>query len=66
MGRMLVRVAEISQGGRIATLKVVAESNIEARGLVIRHLGNNTYDSIRVRDTPETDDGPPRVIVEGN
>lgn len=66
MGRMLVRIAEVSQNGRISTIKVVAESNIDARGLVVRHLGNSPYDSIRVRDTPEADDGPPRVIAEGN
>jgi hypothetical protein len=72
MGKMKIRVAEISYEGRIDEYTVVAETNIQARGLMVKYLGTGEeWKSIRVRDTPERSEGPARVIekreiAEGN
>jgi hypothetical protein len=61
---MKSRVAEVSYEGRIDEYDVVADDNIQARDLVVRHLEGTTpkWKSIRVRDTPAELDGPARVI----
>lgn len=62
--RMVVRVAEVSYIGRIDEYEVVAEDNVQARGLIVMHLNEKPqlWTSIRVRDTPTTDPGLARVI----
>lgn len=62
---MRIRVAEVTLGDGIAEYRVVAENNVQARDLVVTHLASSgtPYKSIRVRDTPEDDDGPARVLL---
>ncbi len=60
---MKLRIAEVSYDDRIDQYDVVADDNIQARGLVVYYLKDSpAWKSIRVRDTSEEMAGPARVI----
>lgn len=61
--KLMRRIAEVSYEGRIDEYEVIAYDNVQARDLVITHLGaDETRKSIRVRDLPGQVEGEPRVI----
>lgn len=62
--RLKLLVAEVSIDDTIQEYSVVARTNVEARDLVVRHLGSgHPWSRIRVRSTSGTPpDGPSRVL----
>ena len=48
---------------RVDEYEVIAESNLHARDLIVRHLtGGDEWKNIRVEDAGEVRDGPERVL----
>ncbi|MBV8849681.1 MAG: hypothetical protein JOZ16_08885, partial [Methylobacteriaceae bacterium] len=61
---MQLRIGQVTFEDRLEEYEIVAENNIQAREILITYLGPSSgFKSIRVRDTPQTGDGPARAVL---
>jgi hypothetical protein len=61
--KLKLRVAEVTYSDRVDDYQVIAESNLHARDLIVRHLtGGEEWSNIRIDDAAEVRDGPERVL----
>ena len=61
--KLKLRIAEVTHSDRVDEYQVIAQSNLHARDLMVRHLtGDDEWSNIRVEDVAEARDGPERVL----
>jgi hypothetical protein len=61
--KLKLRIAEVTYSDRIDEYHVIAESNLRARDLTVKHLaGGDEWKNIRVENADEVEDGPERVV----
>lgn len=63
MSSLKVRIGEVTYDDRMDEYEIVAENNIQGRGLLVEYLGSNSnWKSIRIREAPGKVEGLPRVV----